>query len=253
MEDTQTETINDTPEPAEAPAEAAEAIPAPAEAPGLSANLRAIMDRENALRQREQQVKAFERAKTEVEELRALAKQDPIKFLESHGVTMENLEAMKTEDSDPTSSLRREIEQLKSRIELQQKQDDESRRTAELAGMKNQLDEWINKSDRFPFVRAAEASGLVLDKMVQHYETTGEELSEEQAANAIEAEIKKLATKLVPLLGDQVTTTPDVKQTTTTTLTNQQAAAATRRDISSLKGPEALKAASELLRFIEDN
>jgi hypothetical protein len=221
--------------------------PPPPKQNKYSSNIKAIMDREAAIREREAQLRQTERMTEEVTRLKDLAKTNPVQFLEEHGVTLDRLEQIKTEASDPTRVLRRELEEIKNTIKIQNDSVHQQRQMAELSQAREQVAQWINANEKYPYVKAAGAQDLVVQRMLDHWNQTGEELSEEDAASDVDGMIKELAEKLVPLVGKPSNEFQDV--TEQTTLTNQHAASKGNSGKRKLSRDESLEAAARLLRF----
>lgn len=213
MSDTETETSEESSAP--------EAAPAPAPSPGVANSLKALMDREASVRDQESQLKLVPKLQSELDSLRDKARTNPLRFLEEHGVTLDKLEAMKQEVSDPTVSLQRKIEKLEERLQQRESSESESAREAQLEQAQRGVQKWLDGRDDLPFARAANASGLVVQKIMAHYQATGEVLSEEIVTRDINNKLKDLATKWAPFLEEIENSTADVDSANESkTLTN---------------------------------
>ena len=242
----------ETPETTEQAPAVEAAVPAATPDPGvLGANLKVLMDRESALRQRTSQMKDLEGVQAEYRRVIDLAKTEPVRFLESQGHTMDKLAEMATTASDPAAAMRQELDALKSKIEAQDKVSEDTLRSQKIDDARDGVETWINSSEKFPFVKTANAGGLVFQKMLDHYNATGEEKSEEQAAREVEADIQILAKKLSPLLTAEDSTEGETppEATPPTTLTNQQAAVRPPANAGATRN-DALAEAASLLRFV---
>lgn len=188
---------------------APESAPAPAEAPpqpelpsAALAGLRALADKENALRQRAQQFQEKEKYIQEYQELKELAKSDRVEALQRLGASLEGLEALKSEQSDPTAEVRKEMQQLREMVEMQQRREEELARENVYREVRDSVATYIDSSqEKHPYVTAAgnEAKDLIFQKILHTYQETGQAVSEAEAAREVEAHISKLAEKLVPV------------------------------------------------------
>jgi hypothetical protein len=87
---------------------------------------------------------------------------------------------------DPTQELKQEIQELKSRLTEQQKKDHEKQREEYLNDARNSVYDYLNSSDSYELIKATGSQEAVFQKILQHYEQTGDILSEDQAAQEVE-------------------------------------------------------------------
>jgi hypothetical protein len=83
---------------------------------------------------------------------------------------------------------------------------------------------WVDGSNEYPGVRAVEGGNLVFSKLESHFRTSGAEMSEKEAAQAIEADLRKFYDKLHAVYGVPQANPTLPAATQAPTLTNQHAA-----------------------------
>ncbi len=237
-----------TPEAAPASTETApEAAPTPPPAP-QAANLRVLMDREQALRTQEDQLKELPTLRAELSRMKGLAKSNPARLIEESGGSLEHFDRARAESGDPTAETRRELQDLKRSIEIRDRESEQQVHQTQLGAIRDNVVRWVDASEDFPFVRALGAGPMVFQHMLNHQKTTGQELSEHAAAKAIDGQLKDLLQKAKHLLADTEETSP-APVTAAPTLTNQHAAA----QGSSRKGKlPTIEDAAALLRTASD-
>lgn len=241
-------------EPVETPAPAA--APAPVEPPGFSRDLKALFDEDLARRNAKEQSKVVPRLQQRLEEIELRAKTDPLRFLEEQGISYADLEKMRQKTQDPVADLKEKYESLQSRFEELQQSETNAQRESRMAAVRDNVASWAESNENFPFIRAQQAGHLVFDKMHRHFEATGTEMSEVEAAKAIEADIRDLLKPLVTnqdlmrLLGTNDTEQPAA--TGQTNLNNQLSGEARRISTDGLSDSDSLAQLERLLHFIED-
>lgn len=236
---------------ASAPQTPTPAVTRPAQAQ-IAASLQSLMEREREVRDYESRMNEYERLKSEHGELKKLAQTDPIRFLEQQGVAMDQLEQLKTESHDPTVQLRRELSELRSRVEQSQQEKQAETKDRAFLEARTQVKNYVEDSDDFPFTKAAEASDTVFDHMMEHYNSTGEMLGEEQAAREVEGRLRELITRLSPLLQNNTQVTQEAQsRPQVPTLTNEHASVGSSQSIEDLSDTEALRLLASRIKVVQ--
>lgn len=262
-----------------------ETSPPPHEDPKLAARFAALARKEKAIRERESKLASDAKAYKEWQETQALAKSNPIEFLQRSGLSYDEITNYLMNEGLPPS-IDKKVESIEEKIrkyeEAQVAARQEAQRQqidAQLNAFKKTIHEHIDThADRYELIKAEGVQDEVYQLIEQHFAHTKEVMPIEKAAQAVEdflfEEAKKLAkvNKLKSLIapetsvkdtkekpvGDNVAgatgtkdTTPDRTTVPVMTLTNSATSAAVPRTVQSqrLSREEALKQATEMLRF----
>ena len=183
---------NQTEETTEAPS--AEGQEATTNASAIAQNLQRLMEREASVRKQEDSLKELERLRTLEQQLRT----EPEAVLRSAGFDFSKLNPPPA--PDPQDEMRSQLSELQQKLREREQREAEAARQSEWGKVENQVIEWASSQDKFPGVKAAEAGGLVWQRMLHTLNTTGELPNENQVAEAVEAELQDLAKKLAPLV-----------------------------------------------------
>lgn len=162
----------------------------------LTSKFHGLTARERALLQKEQEIKEKLGQVGSIDELRGLAEKEPLKLLEKFGLNYDKLTdiyaGMNPEDETKktVSSLQREIESLKSKLQEDQAQGQMKEilrvKNAKLEGLKA----LAGKEDSgYALVNQFGNFDDVLAYMSEHYNATGEILSDEEALQAVESKL----------------------------------------------------------------
>ena len=152
--------------------------------------------------------------------------------------------------SDPAAEMRRELTELKNTIQLRERESQEQARQAEFDAVRDSVVRWVDASEDYPYVRAAGAGHLVYQQMLNHMQTTGEEMSEHEAARAINDQLVALRDKLNSVQLDTAVN-EEPGEVTAPTLSNQQVADSTKANTARTGMITAAEAAA-MLRFVEE-
>ena len=169
--------------------------------PRAAEALRTLMDRERSIRESETALKSqageIERAK----QLLNLAKANPLQFLNHVGTSYEDVtqQVLKGNRPDPTSGLKQELASLRKQFGVQQEREESFRKQAALDEARHLVSSYIDSSDQFPMVKAAGMQDLVFQRIHDHYNNTGEALSEASAAKEVEEYLSGVVDKLSEL------------------------------------------------------
>lgn len=172
--------------------------------PKLSAALRLLNDRESSIRQRHEQFKQKERLVNEYQELQQLAQTDKVEALKRIGVSLDELDSLRTQSSDPYADLRNDMQakydQLSEALSRVERREQDMARANVHAEIKSAVNSHVDSSNEYPLVSAAgeEARDLVFQYILNAHQTEGRAVSEAEAASEVEARLTKLAEQLVP-------------------------------------------------------
>lgn len=204
--------------------------PRPAQPPGA---LKALLEREKQLREREESLKAWEREVEEVRGLRELAKRDKGALMEKFGLSREDLPEKKADD--PVAQLQEKLAQMEKYVTDMQKREQESQREQAFSQAKDSLKAWIDTVPDYEPIRKVGAYDAVFDHIQATYQATGKVLSEEEAAGEVNARLMELARAMAPLLQEVKPQNSHPK-----TLTGSLAAQAGTPDLSKMDDDEAI-------------
>ena len=156
------------------------------------------MEREKSLREQQEQLKARARDYEEAQALKRLAMDDPLGFLDRIGIKSDTLSSQlaERENPDPTADIRQELTELRQQLSQRQQREEQERKEAALQEAQNIVYDYVetNKA-RFPLTAAAGMHQEVYNQIYNHFLTTGESLSEEDAAKSVEEHLAGIKAK----------------------------------------------------------
>ena len=243
----------------EAPAQEATYVPPPRAAEAL----RLLMDRESKIREAETSVKQQHLEVDRARKLMEMAKSNPLQFLNDAGTSYEELTKQVRQGGrpDPTALLRREIEELKNQFGVRQQREEANSRQAALDEVRSLVTSYVDNSSDYPLTKQAGMQNLVFERIQDHYNKTGQALSESSAAKEVEDYLLGVVDKLAQVESvrnrfaaqEQATEQPDVTQLANT-LTNRQASTVpTRTDGQKpMTHSESIRQAAALLQFVDN-
>ena len=250
----------------EAPAEAVaqeqvqQAPPPPT--PRAAEALRTLMDREARIREAETSLKQQQQQLEEAQRLQALAKENPLQFLDAVGTSYEDLTArvLKGDRPDPTAGLRREVTELREALNSRQQREETERQHAALVEAQQLVHQYVDSTDQFPLTKASGMHDLVFQRIHDHYNETGQALSEANAAKQVEDYLSGVVDKLAELeavrnrFAPQEQVTAPSTATSTTTLTNALSSSAPTRvtEKTNITAEESLAKAAAMLKYVNN-
>lgn len=222
-----------------------------------AAQLKQMMVRERALKEREAKLAEKEKTIQEAEQERQIAKSDPLSYLKKNGWTYDQItkHVVNGPGPDPTEELKQELQQLKSELMETKKMTAEEKREEALNEARQAVRTTIEEADGYELVKATESYDQVFNTIVNHYEETGEVLSEDQAAKQIEEQLSGVVDRLLQtesvkkrLSGGEGR--PEAKKTGMGTLGNADAAQrpSGSSDLDKLSEEESLAQIAEMVR-----
>ena len=255
-------------------AEAAEAVEsaeaaAPVEQPPLqppprtAEALQLLMERESKIRQTEASVKEQQAQIDHAKKLVDLAKSNPLQFLDNVGTSYDALteQVLQGQNPDPTVGLRKEIAELRKEFGVRQQREEATSRQAALDEVRSLVTSYVDNSPDYPLTKQAGMQNLVFERIQDHYNKTGQALSESSAAKEVEDYLLGVVDKLAQVESvrnrfttqEQATEQPDVTQLANT-LTNRQASTVpTRTDGQKpMTHSESIRQAAALLQFVDN-
>ncbi len=233
------------------------------EAKPLPPQYESLAKKEVEIRALERNVKAKEAAlDTKIKEAvdQALAqfkgklKESPLDVLNEEGLTYDQLVEQQLNQPDPAiRALTKDIQSVKQQQEQlakQAKDAADSQRTSAIKQIEFNVKRLVENDAQYETVKATDSIKDVVDKIVQHFDETGELLTPEIAAKQIEDELfeevmkysqlSKVKAKLAPSLSEAVEKQVPAEKLTATTLTNSMSAtkpmSARERAIAAFKG-----------------
>jgi len=97
---------------------------------------------------------------------------------------------------DLDSKYSKELEEIKNQL-LEKEQREEQRKHEEvIENFKYQLTNFINNNENYELIRANDASSVVFDVIEEHWKATGRVMSNEEAADQVEAYLEEEADRL---------------------------------------------------------
>lgn len=228
------------PAPEPEPAKAPEPPKAAAQGPDRSMLLRQRVEAERKFREKEVALKAREAAVAEQQQkqeaLAALAKEDPARWLEESGSSVESLTKsyLKGDRPDPTKKVMSEVEKLKQELVERDRVAAKEKSERLYQEARKTVSDYLDTSEKHELAKLMQATDMVMQTIESHYHETGEVLSEEAASDKVEAYLESLAEEFLKANKVKAKATPQApaKKPTATpkTLTNKQASQVTSRD-----------------------
>ena len=201
-----------------------------------------LLAKEKELRARESDVSEKESAHLAHDDLSALAKSDPLAFLEKFGITYDDL----TDSIIDNHSQDPHMKQLEDRLAKFEKADTDRQVGAEQAAMQVQVDKYIGElnthieDSEYEIIKAVGANQMVIDTITAYYKENGTELEVDEACKQVESwlidnELPKMqklmeTQKVKSMLDKETVEAPKTRKT----LSNKTATKAPRRKT----GPE---------------
>ena len=260
-------TVEATPEapqteaPAEAEAQEQVQQAPPPPTPRAAEALRTLMDREARIREAESSLKQQQQQLQEAQRLQSLAKENPLQFLDTVGTSYEDLTArvLQGDRPDPTAGIKREVAQLREELSSRQKREEAERQQAALTEAQQLVHQYVASSDQYPLTKAADMHNLVFQRIYDHYNETGQALSEADAAKQVEEYLSGVVDKFAELEAVRNRFAPQEQVTapsnaTTTTLTNALSASAPTRvtENQTLTKEQSLAKAAAMLKYVNN-
>lgn len=161
---------------------------------------------------------------------------------------------------DPNAGIKREVAQLRDELTSRQKREESDAQQAALQEAQQLVHQYVADSDQYPLTKAADMHNLVFQRIYDHYNETGQALSESDAAKQVEeylsgvvdkfSELEAVRNRFVPQ--EQVTAPSNA--TTTTTLTNALSSSAPTRvtENGKLTNEQSLARAAAMLKYVNN-
>lgn len=281
---------NDLKDAIEEKAEAEAAEPAKAEEPvngqkdEFASKFAALSRKEKALRQREaemenrfkemeERLKAYEEKENTTEPeipLDYRLKKNPLETLAELGLPYDKLTELALNDGKLTPDMQmeimrreledkysKELESIRNELTERDKKAEEQKYQETINSYMAELTDFVNKSDSYELIRANDAVDLVFDVVENHYNETGNILSNEEAANLVEreleAELKRVMEKAGPKLGFGANEPkqPIKAPQQSPTLSNSQTSHVSTKGERNLSDDESKAAAAQLIKWID--
>lgn len=246
-------------------------------------------ERENSFKEREARIAKQEAEWTEKQKSKEASdstlleefKANPVAFSEKHGVSMEHMAEIITNNNNPTAEMkmRRELDKEKAEFKKWQEEinnkftakeqaekdrEEKQRVDAEekaIAGFKGQIEEVVKaKPDQYELILANNATELVLDVIKAHYDATleksatgqGELLTIDEAAEHVEKYLEDEAKKILELKKFKQTSKPNEQDSKTApTLSNDLSTQTSQSSGKYLSDDESKRAAAKMIRWQE--
>lgn len=168
----------------------------------LSRREKEIQDKQKELKIQMDKIAEFDKLKSEV-------KSNPMKFIDSFGVSIEDLLLSIASEGEPekelseTDKLKKEIDdikQAKAREEEEKVKIKEQEVQAVISNHQSNITKFIkDNAEKYELCNAQEASDIVWEVTETHWQETGELLSIERAVSMVEEHFEKEAKKLLAL------------------------------------------------------
>ncbi len=259
-----TETPETTPEPQ---LQEVESTPAQPETPvtpppRVAEALQMLMDRESKIRDTETAVKQQQGEVDRARQLLDMAKANPLQFLHDVGTSYEDVttQVMQGNRPDPLVKMQSELAKIRSELGVRQEREEAGRRQAALDEARKLISDYVDTSDQYPMTKAAGMQNLVFDRIQDHYNKTGQTLSESSAAKEVEGYLSGVVDKLAGLeavrnrfsQSEGAMEESEVNQLANTLTNAHSASNPTRMDSNTLSHSESIKRAASLLKFVDN-
>lgn len=232
----------------------------------LSRKERDIRARETELAELEDKFRSMEQ-EPEVP-LEHRLRSNPLKVLEELGLGYETLTDLALNDGKLTPDMqmqliRDELEadyqskfhDLERKLEERDARDQDEKYNSILSGFMDEIKNHVASDEKYELIQANDASDVVYEVMEEHYEESGNILSIDEAAEAVESYLEEEAEKLLNLQkiksrlsGNELESRDDYRQSQIT-LSNAHAAQANERVGRSLSDEESKRAIAQMLKW----
>ncbi len=165
--------------------------------PKAAEALRALMQQEKSSREARQIAEEQNAAVQQSQALQQLAKADPVAFLERSGIKREDVSKRLASQEDPVAGIRDEMAQMRQELSQQREAADQARMDAALTEAREQVRTYISSAEDTPLTRITGSADQVWQLMTQHHQSTGEVMSEQEAARKVEAHLTGQIDKLL--------------------------------------------------------
>tara|TARA_R100001530_G_scaffold115153_1_gene82096 strand:+ start:440 stop:1303 length:864 start_codon:yes stop_codon:yes gene_type:complete len=195
-------------------------------------------------------------------------RQNPLKALESVGLSYDKLTELALNDGKLTPEMQMKLmreeletdykskfEDLENRLVEKEQSLEEQRYEDTKIGFQHEIEHFVNSSgDEYELIRANEANDVVYDVIEEHYNETGKILDIKEAAEAVESYLEEEASKLLQLgkvrskfnIGDNER---EPQRQSQVTLSNAHSAQANERVARELSNEESKRAMAEMLKW----
>jgi hypothetical protein len=155
------------------------------------------MAQEKSARSAREQAEEQNAAVQQSQALQQLAKADPVAFLERSGIKREDVSKRLATQEDPVAGIRDEMAHLRQELSQQREAADQARMDAALGEAREQVRTYVGSAEDTPLTRITGSADQVWQLMTQHHQSTGEVMSEQEAARQVEAHLTGQIDKLL--------------------------------------------------------
>ena len=244
----------------------------------FSARFAALSKREKALLDQQNRIKEEAEKYKKYQDLESKAKENPLSVLEAMGLDLDAIIAASLGEDAPPKSVEEQLADLKAEIENERKRKEEDEKKAkedEEKALQTQYDEAIeahktdikmfleDNKEKYELINFQSADDLVWDVTEAHYDTNGEVLPIEKAAEMVEEyltaqyqkalELKKFKPEEkkeeVDFFKTETPVNPFVQANKPKTLTSDLNSTPTDRDTEYLTEEESKRRAAAMLKW----
>ena len=195
-------------------------------------------------------------------------RQNPLKALESVGLSYDKLTELALNDGKLTPEMQMKLmreeletdykskfEDLENRLVKKEQSLEEQRYEDTKTGFQHEIESFVNsKGEEYELIRANEANDVVYDVIEEHYNETGKILDIEEAAEAVESYLEEETSKLLKLgkvrskfnIGNNE---QEPQRQSQITLSNAHSAQAHERAVRELSNEESKSAMAKMLQW----
>lgn len=243
----------------------------------LTRKERQVREMERSIKQKEaeiaQKLAEFEEksksAQAQESALLAEMRKNPLRFMEKHGLTFDQLTEMQLNAQNPTpemlmeqmrAELKAEMEEkygkLTESLAEKEKREAQERYDAAVNGYKSEIQEFVTKNaETYELIVANGATDLMFETAEAFYKQTGQVPDLERVAQAVEKHLEDEANKILSLKKFQKLQQPQKTEAkpnqTAPTLSNTLAAEVPKSSNKLLSDEQSKAEAAKLLRWIE--
>lgn len=173
----------------------------------LARRTRALQVKEREMAERETSLKSAEAARDElIKELKAT----PLAVLQKHGVTYDQLtqEILGNQSNGEVLALKAQVDALTKDIDDKFSAKDTAQEEAVYNFMRQEVDKMSNLAP-YRFIKEANAQDKVMDLIKRSWKEQGEILTEDEAMNLIEAELREDAKRYAQIFGELEPKSPE--------------------------------------------
>ena len=135
----------------------------------------------------------LEELQKQVAELERIKGMSPVDYLRAQGHSKADIVKMvQAQEEDPFAAQQKRLDELEKKLAERDEMYSQKEQEQRLEQVRADVINFVDASEDYPAIKAVKSQDLVFQRMYQTYVTTGQEISEKQAASEIETELRNV-------------------------------------------------------------